>query len=145
MSLLDSSLWEVIKASFSPEIWKELITPIGETLYMTVISSVIVLAFGIILGIFLTIASPDGLMPHLVSYNMAGWIINALRSLPQMIMIILMKENVGIYAKLEMFNPAGSLKDRIGLYKVRDAEERGVLKPGGTIVEPEAEALSPAL
>ena len=43
MSLLDSSLWEVIKASFNPEIWKELIVPVGETLYMTVISSIIVL------------------------------------------------------------------------------------------------------
>ena len=45
------------------------------------------------------------------------------------------KDSVGIYAKLELMNPAGSMKDRTGLYMVRDAEERGVLKPGGTIVE----------
>ena len=45
------------------------------------------------------------------------------------------KDSVGIYAKLELFNPAGSVKDRVGEYMIRDAEERGLLKPGGTIVE----------
>lgn len=41
-----------------------------------------------------------------------------------------------IYAKLEMMNPGGSVKDRIGLIMIRDAERRGLLKPGGTIIEP---------
>lgn len=41
-----------------------------------------------------------------------------------------------IYAKLEYFNPAGSVKDRAALYMINDAEERGVLKPGATIIEP---------
>ena len=41
-----------------------------------------------------------------------------------------------IIAKLEYFNPAGSVKDRVALNMVLDAEERGVLKPGGTIIEP---------
>ena len=45
------------------------------------------------------------------------------------------KESVGLYAKLELMNPAGSVKDRIGIYMIRDAEERGLLKPGGTIIE----------
>ena len=45
------------------------------------------------------------------------------------------KDSVGIYAKLELMNPAGSVKDRVGEYMVRAAEERGVLKPGGTIIE----------
>ncbi len=45
------------------------------------------------------------------------------------------KESVGLYAKLELFNPAGSVKDRVGVYMLKDAEERGLLKPGGTIVE----------
>ncbi len=45
------------------------------------------------------------------------------------------KDSVGIYAKLELMNPAGSVKDRVGVYMIKDAEERGVLKPGGTIVE----------
>ncbi len=41
-----------------------------------------------------------------------------------------------IYAKLEAFNPAGSVKDRAALWMIRDAEEKGRLKPGGTIIEP---------
>ena len=40
-----------------------------------------------------------------------------------------------IYAKMESLNPAGSVKDRIALSMVEDAEQRGLLKPGGTIVE----------
>ncbi|MDR3584461.1 MAG: cysteine synthase A [Desulfosporosinus sp.] len=41
-----------------------------------------------------------------------------------------------VYVKVEYFNPGGSIKDRIAMGMIRDAEERGVLKPGGTIVEP---------
>ncbi len=41
-----------------------------------------------------------------------------------------------IFAKLEYFNPAGSVKDRIAKEMVEDAERRGVLKPGATIIEP---------
>ena len=41
-----------------------------------------------------------------------------------------------LLAKLESFNPAGSAKDRVALAMVLDAEERGILKPGGTIIEP---------
>ena len=41
-----------------------------------------------------------------------------------------------LWAKLEFFNPAGSVKDRIALAMVEDAEARGALKPGGTIIEP---------
>src|SRR3989344_8067942 len=41
-----------------------------------------------------------------------------------------------IYAKLEMFNPGGSVKDRICKAMILDAEQKGLLKPGGTIVEP---------
>ena len=40
-----------------------------------------------------------------------------------------------IYVKVEYMNPAGSMKDRVGLNIIRDAEERGMLGPGGTIVE----------
>jgi cysteine synthase len=40
-----------------------------------------------------------------------------------------------IFAKLESFNPGGSVKDRIALAMVDDAESRGLLRPGGTIVE----------
>ena len=41
-----------------------------------------------------------------------------------------------ILAKLEYFNPAGSVKDRIALAMVEDAEKKGQLKPGATIIEP---------
>ena len=41
-----------------------------------------------------------------------------------------------LIAKLEAFNPAGSAKDRVALNMILDAEERGVLKPGATIIEP---------
>ena len=41
-----------------------------------------------------------------------------------------------IYAKAEAFNPAGSSKDRVGLAMIEDAEKKGLLKPGATIIEP---------
>jgi cysteine synthase A len=41
-----------------------------------------------------------------------------------------------VLAKLESFQPGYSVKDRIAVSMIRDAEERGVLKPGGTIIEP---------
>jgi cystathionine beta-synthase len=41
-----------------------------------------------------------------------------------------------LFAKLEMFNPGNSVKDRIGIRMIREAEEKGLLKRGGTIVEP---------
>ncbi len=44
--------------------------------------------------------------------------------------------NTNIIAKLEYFNPAGSVKDRIALAMIEDAEKRGVIKPGATIIEP---------
>ena len=44
--------------------------------------------------------------------------------------------NTNIIAKLEYFNPAGSVKDRIALAMIEDAEKRGVIKPGAPIIEP---------
>lgn len=41
-----------------------------------------------------------------------------------------------IFGKLEFFNPAGSVKDRVALSMIEDAEQRGVLKKGGTVIEP---------
>ena len=40
-----------------------------------------------------------------------------------------------LYAKLEYFNPSGSIKDRVAKYIIEDAEQRGILKPGQLIVE----------
>lgn len=48
---------------------------------------------------------------------------------------ISLPDNVRLFAKLELYNPAGSVKDRIGKYMIEDAEKKGLLKPGGTIVE----------
>ena len=44
--------------------------------------------------------------------------------------------NTAVFVKLECFNPAGSVKDRAALYMINDAENKGLLKKGGTIVEP---------
>lgn len=41
-----------------------------------------------------------------------------------------------IIVKLERQNPGGSAKDRVAMYMIKDAEEKGLLKPGGTIIEP---------
>ena len=46
------------------------------------------------------------------------------------------KPAVGIYAKLEGYNPTGSVKDRIALFMIRAAEEAGELQPGQTVLEP---------
>ena len=44
--------------------------------------------------------------------------------------------DVNIFAKLEGFNPSGSIKDRIAVKMISDAERDGRLKPGQTIIEP---------
>jgi len=49
---------------------------------------------------------------------------------------IIEKDMAEIYAKLELFNPGGSVKDRIAISMIEDAEKRGKLKPGATVVEP---------
>ena len=45
------------------------------------------------------------------------------------------REQVGVYAKLELLNPEGSIKDRVGMYMLNEAIESGRLQPGGPIVE----------
>ena len=44
-------------------------------------------------------------------------------------------KGVNVFAKLELYNPSGSVKDRTGKYMIADAEKKGLLKPGGTIIE----------
>ncbi len=44
--------------------------------------------------------------------------------------------NATVLAKLEYLNPAGSVKDRVALAMIEDAEKKGILKPGATIIEP---------
>ena len=45
------------------------------------------------------------------------------------------KKDVRLYAKLELANPAGSVKDRVGMYMIDDAKRRGLLREGSTIVD----------
>ena len=45
-------------------------------------------------------------------------------------------QDAKILAKLEYLNPAGSVKDRVALAMIEDAEEKGILKPGAPIIEP---------
>lgn len=51
---------------------------------------------------------------------------------------IAVPNNCRIVAKLEYMNPGGSVKDRLGIALLRDAEQRGKLTPGGTVIEPTA-------
>ena len=44
-------------------------------------------------------------------------------------------DGLNVFAKLELFNPGGSVKDRMGSALISDAEDRGILKPGSTILE----------
>ena len=48
---------------------------------------------------------------------------------------VVQKNEANFFAKLEFMNPGGSIKDRIGIWMIEDAEKKGLLKPGGTIVE----------
>ncbi|MBQ4579496.1 MAG: cysteine synthase A [Clostridia bacterium] len=48
----------------------------------------------------------------------------------------LIRLKCGIYAKVEGMNPGGSAKDRVALSMIEDAQQRGLLAPGGTIIEP---------
>ncbi len=49
---------------------------------------------------------------------------------------IVEKDSAAVYAKLEMYNPGASVKDRIALNMIEQAEKKGLLKPGSTIIEP---------
>jgi len=44
-------------------------------------------------------------------------------------------DNVNVYVKIESFNPMGSVKDRLALGVIEDAEESGALQPGQTVIE----------
>ena len=45
-------------------------------------------------------------------------------------------QGISVWMKLEKFNPGASIKDRIALSMINDAEERGILEPGSIIIEP---------
>ncbi len=90
MSILKYPLWEVFLHSFSPDVWSVVFPSVWETLYMTVASSAIMLVGGVLIGLALMLTNPHGLLPIQPIHAVVGTIINALRSLPEMVMIILM-------------------------------------------------------
>lgn len=90
MSLYKYSLWEVLKHSFSAEVWDMVWPAIGETMYMVAISSVFVLIFGLLLGLILVMTGKEGVLPCKPVHTVLGAIINCFRSLPQVIIIIVM-------------------------------------------------------
>ena len=68
--------------------------------------------------------------------NTASDLINIIGNTPLVRLNNLSSEtNSNIFAKLEFYNPGGSVKDRVAQYIIRDAESKGLLKPGDTIVE----------
>lgn len=63
-------------------------------------------------------------------------ILETIGNTPHVLVNRLFDTRVKVWMKLERANPGASIKDRIALSMIEDAEERGLLKPGGTIVEP---------
>ncbi len=90
MSLYKYSFWEVLRNAFSMEVWERVLPAISETMYMVAISSVFVLVFGVILGLVLVMTSKEGLVPCKSVHTVLSAVINCFRSLPQVIIIIVM-------------------------------------------------------
>lgn len=83
------SLGEILKSAFSREVWDLLFPALLSTLYMVAVATAITLVIGILIGMLLVMTGKDGLVPKLVFYRILSSVINALRSLPSMIMIII--------------------------------------------------------
>ena len=90
LSLYKHSLWEVIQSTFTKSIWNTIWPALGDTLYMVIISTIFTLIIGLILGLILVLTSKEGLHPIPWINGLLGIAINCLRSMPQMIVIILM-------------------------------------------------------
>lgn len=66
----------------------------------------------------------------------ANSILDTIGNTPHVRLHRLFPQRVEVWMKLERANPGGSIKDRIGVAMIEDAERRGLLKPGGVIIEP---------
>ncbi len=75
---------------FSQEVWAMIGNGVLETLYITLTSTFFGYLFGIPLGIFLTISAKDGIWPHPVLYQILDVITNIVRSIPFLILLILL-------------------------------------------------------
>ena len=90
MSLYKYSFWEVLKHAFSAEVWERVVPAISETMYMVAVSAVFVLVFGVLLGLVLVMTSKEGLVPCKSVHTVLSAVINCFRSLPQVIIIIML-------------------------------------------------------
>jgi len=76
-------------------------------------------------------------MPNAVKTKIAQSVLELIGNTPMVRLGRIVEPRMAtLLAKLESFNPGGSVKDRICLSMIEDAEERGALKPGSTVVEP---------
>lgn len=89
MTFETHSLKEILISAFSAEVWELLWPAFISTLYMVAIATIITLIAGIIIGMLLVLLGKDGLIPKPFIYRILSSVINALRSLPSMIMIII--------------------------------------------------------
>ena len=90
MTFENSTLGEILKSAFSKEVWFEMMIPaLGTTMYMLILAVIIMLIFGLLLGMLLYMTDKNGLTPVPALNNVLSAIVNALRSLPSMIMIII--------------------------------------------------------
>lgn len=80
---------ETIKSAFSPETWAIVTPAIWQTLYMTIFTTILTGIFGLLIGVVLVVTQKDGLHPKPKFNSVLGAIVNALRSLPSVIIIIL--------------------------------------------------------
>ncbi|GHV88867.1 ABC transporter permease [Spirochaetia bacterium] len=80
---------ETLRSAFGGEVWSIVAPAIGQTLYMTSLTTILTGLLGLVLGIALVLTDKDGLHPMRVFNSVLGSIINAFRSLPSMIVIIL--------------------------------------------------------
>ena len=73
----------------------------------------------------------------LSKYKIAGNVLELIGNTPLVRLTKVVEPSMAnIFAKLESFKPGGSVKDRIALSMIQDAEKKGLLKPGATIIEP---------
>ncbi|MFA2810563.1 2,3-diaminopropionate biosynthesis protein SbnA [Bacillus mycoides] len=79
------------------------------------------------------------------NYKVNNSILDLVGSTPLMLLEAFSDNDVRIFAKIEGFNPGGSMKDRPGLNMINIAEEKGILKPGGRIIESSSGNLGIAL
>lgn len=75
---------------WQPEVMQMIIAGIGETLYMTLLSTILGYVLGLPMGVVLAVSDKDGLVPNVVLYKILDVIVNVVRSIPFLILLILL-------------------------------------------------------